>query len=194
MQSDEELLTQIQGFDRAAYEMRHDRYAIVLRRHLARLVHDQTAADDLLQETFLRVWTRALQWHGSGSAKSWIYRIATNLAYTHLDQVRRRRQESYDGAEDDDGDTPAWMIDVDAMGADAALQAKEDRQALQGIIDALPQDQKEVFHMFYQEEKEVHQVAEALGIPQGTVKSRLFYARKELARQWHQLEINTEDD
>ena len=56
------------------------------------LVRDEPAAEDLLQETFLRVWTRAGQWNGQGTFKGWLFRIATNLALNHL-RTRRRRPE-----------------------------------------------------------------------------------------------------
>ena len=61
--------------------------------HIARIVREPAATEDLVQEVFLRVWTRAEQWQGSGTVKGWLYRIATNLSLNHLRSVKRRPQQ-----------------------------------------------------------------------------------------------------
>jgi len=94
---------------------------------LQRMVRDNATSDDLLQEVFLRVWERTAQFSGSGTARSWLYRIASNLALNHLDAVKRRRQQSLEPLADDDGDSPlpAWLVDEAAIAPDAALKKLE---------------------------------------------------------------------
>src|SRR5687767_2583288 len=75
--------------DGAAFETLTARYREPLLRHLVSMVRDGAAADDLLQEALLRVWTRADRWDGRGAVKAWLFRIATNLALNHLRTVRR---------------------------------------------------------------------------------------------------------
>ena len=145
-------------------------------------------AADLLQESLLRAWTRAGQWSGRGSVKAWLFRIGTNLALNYLDEGRRHRrvplETPVESDEDDEPHTPEWMIDEAALGADVLLEQAERRQLLQGAVAALPQDKREVFDLVYTVGMDIHQVAETLDIPHGTVKSRLFYARRKIASQW----------
>ena len=80
MASDEYLMRRVQERDARAFEELLQRHAPRLRRRLAGMVRDEAAAEDLLQEASLRLWTRADQWRGEGSAKGWLLRTATNLA------------------------------------------------------------------------------------------------------------------
>jgi DNA-directed RNA polymerase specialized sigma24 family protein len=88
MPSDGDLVARICDQDARAFEDLLARYGNRIRRHLARIVRADAAAQDLAQEVFLRVWTHAGQWNGSGSFQAWLYRIATNLAFNHLRSVR----------------------------------------------------------------------------------------------------------
>ena len=191
MTSDQDLIKQIQQADEAAYERLLQRYEDALRRHLLRLVHEPAAADDLLQETSLRVWTRAEQWQGRGTVKGWLFRIAKNLALNYLEAVRRRRQQSLavpvEEEDEEEFETPAWMIDEAALGADVLLEQAERRALLQGVVEGLPEEKRQVLHMVYDDEMELHEVAEELDIPLGTIKSRLYYARQHVARQWREI-------
>ena len=84
------LIASIQEQQAWAFEVLFERYAPAIRRHLHSIVRDAPATEDLLQETYLRVWTRAGQWNGQGAVKGWLFRIATNLALNHL-RTRKRR-------------------------------------------------------------------------------------------------------
>lgn len=175
-----------------AFETLFDRYEEMLRRHLARIVRDDAATQDLLQETFLRVWTRAEQWDGRGTFKAWLYRIATNLAFNHLRSVRRRREQplSVPNEWDDEEEyaIPAWLIDALAPDPDAALESGEQRERLRRLVERLPEEKREVFHLVHEMEMSMRDAADELGIPEGTVKSRLYYAKRRLAREWQDLE------
>ncbi|NKB66156.1 MAG: sigma-70 family RNA polymerase sigma factor [Candidatus Latescibacteria bacterium] len=198
MTNDRDLIERICRGDETAYELLHDRYAGPLRRHLERMVHDPAPAADLLQETLLRVWTRADQWSGRGALKAWLFRIATNLALNFLDERRRHRriplEKPVEADEDDQPQTPEWMIDRAALGADTLLENSERRHLLQEAVAALPQEKREVFDMVYVAGMDIHQVAEVLEIPNGTVKSRLFYARRKVADQWRLIAREWEEE
>ena len=195
--SDNQLLEQLQQGDEDAYEALHGRYADRLRGYLLRLVHDPAAADDLLQETFLRLWTRAAQWSGAGAVKSWLFSIARNLAFNHLDSQRRRRQQPLETPVDDGTDeeftSPGWLADRDALAADVQLEQAEQCQLLRDTIDTLPESKRQVFYMVHDGDMEIHEIATELDLPEGTVKSRLFYARKQIAEAWRQLQSEWED-
>jgi RNA polymerase sigma-70 factor (ECF subfamily) len=188
MSSDGDLVELILERDAHAFETLFGRYGEMIRRHLRRITSDDAAAQDLLQEAFLRVWTRAAQWDGRGSFKAWLYRIATNLALNPLRTVRRRRELPLDVEDDwneDEGDlVPAWMADASALGPDAAIEMAEEREQFRRLVHALPDEKRTVFRLVHEMEMTIRDAADELGIPEGTVKSRLHYAKKRLARDW----------
>jgi RNA polymerase sigma-70 factor (ECF subfamily) len=192
MSSDRALVECALAGDAAAFEALLERYRAPIRRHLLRYTHDDAAAQDLLQEAFLRVWTRGDQWGGRGTFRAWLYRVATNLALNHLRTVRRRREtslETEDETEMDEGDlVPAWMIDDTSLGPQAVLEQAEERQQVRRLVAALPDEKRAVFRLVHEMEMTIHDAAVQLEIPEGTVKSRLHYARKRLAEGWQALD------
>ena len=191
--SDRDLVERIMEREACAFEVLVQRYVEDVRRHVNRIVRNDTVADDLVQEVFLRVWTRAGQWTGQGPFRAWLLRIATNLTLNHLRSVRRRREQplenplsAIDG--EDENQVPGWMIDTSTLGPDAALEQVERRRLLWHYVDELSEEKREVLRMVYDAEAEMREVAERLGVPEGTVKSRLHYARKSLARRWQDIE------
>ena len=197
--SDQDLIERVLERDGRALETLFERYGDMIRRHAIRIVQDSAAAQDVTQETFLRVWTRAAQWDGSGSFKAWLYRIATNLALNHLRSVRRKREQplviadEWDDDADDETPVLAWMVDDAALDPQAAIELVEQHQRCQRLIDRLPEEKREVFHLVHEMEMSLRDAADELGIPEGTVKSRLYYAKKRLAHEWQALDSKWEE-
>lgn len=191
--SDAVLLERISNRDTEAFEVLFDRYHVPVRDHLARMVRQRDTAEDLVQEVFFRVWNRAEQWSGQGAFRAWLFRIATNLALNDLRSKKRRREQPlemptvHDDAEEE-SPAPGWMIDRAALGPDVQLEQSEQRQMLRQLIENLPEDKREVFQMVHDGELPLQKVAQQLAIPEGTVKSRLFHARKQLADAWLKME------
>ena len=187
--SDAILMQRIVARDQEAFAILFARYQVQVTENLRWVTRDPVAADDLTQEVFLRVWNRADQWSGQGSFRGWLFRIARNLSLNQLRSQSRRREQPlempslYD-EEDEEQPVPGWMIDRAALGPDVQLERAEQRRILQALIDALPEEKREVFQMVYEDEVALREVAERLAIPEGTVKSRLFHARKQLAEAW----------
>jgi len=195
MPSDQYLMERVCERDARAFEALFERYGEQIRRHLARITRDDAAAQDLVQETFLRVWTRAEQWDGRGSFKAWLYRIATNLALNHLRSVRRRREQPLNAPDEladdeEENSIPAWMIDDSALGPDVILELAERRERLRRLVGRLPDEKREVVRLVHEMELSMRDAADELGVPEGTVKSRLYYAKKRLAREWRDQETN----
>ena len=184
--SDPQLIIQIQAGDNAAFETLFARYRMAMQAHIAQIIREPAATEDLVQEVFLRVWTRAEQWQGNGSVKGWLYRIATNLSLNHLRSVKRRPQQPLEIPTDDgedDSPVPGWMVDASALTPETQLEIVEQQKLLGQLINDLPPDKQDVFRMFYSDEMDLHSVASALAIPEGTVKSRLYHSRKKIAEQ-----------
>jgi RNA polymerase sigma-70 factor, ECF subfamily len=190
--SDQELIALIRDQDTDAFETLSLRYRELIYRHVLYTVHDNDAAEDVVQEVFLRIWTRAEQWNGRGAFKAWLFRIATNLALNHLRALKRRRQQPLELPadpidEEDESCIPSWMVDTAYPGPESALEQAEQGELLQRLVNKLPEEKRAVFRMVHGAEMETRQVAAALGIPEGTVKSRLHYANRRLAREWRDL-------
>jgi len=186
--SDRELIARVRQRDAAAFDLLFRRYQKAIRRHLAGIVRDRSSAEDLLQEVFLRVWTRAGQWRGQGTARAWLFRIATNLALNHLRASRRRREQPLEPAaaasEEEEDAIPNWMADTASLTPHEILEKVERTERLGQLMDGLHEDRREVLRLVYEEEMTIQEAAETLRVPEGTVKSRLHYARKRLAQKW----------
>jgi len=187
-QADASLMDLVRARDAEGFDALRLRYKSMLLRHLQSIVHDADASEDLLQETLLRVWTRAEQWDGRGTVKSWLFRIGTNLALNSLRSATRRKETSLDGGsigwEDDDSVVPGWMVDSITLGPEAALENAERLATLRKLIEGLPEEKRELIRLVYGEGMALKQAAQAIGIPEGTAKSRLHHSARLLAREW----------
>ena len=185
----------VQERDERAFDALFAHYREGVRWHVLRIVRDEAAADDVTQQVFVQIWTRAEQWKGEGAFEAWLYRIATNLALNHLRSLRRRKEQTLDvqpsaalrdedprHPEDEESSAPSWMVDAAALGPETELA--EHRERLRRLVEELPEEQREALRLVFEEEMGVRDAAEALGVPEGTVKSRLHYAKKRLAQEW----------
>lgn len=192
MPSDQELMERVIRDDDKAFDGLFERYESAVRGQVRRIVRDMAAVDDLLQEVFLRLWSHADQWRGTGTVKSWLLRTATNLALNHLRGVKRRRSQPLTGSpgdeEEDDDRMPDWMIDEVTPRPDGVLDRSERCKQVRELVNALPDRHREVIRLVYEMEMKVHEAAEELNVPSGTVKSRLHYAKSALAREWNEHE------
>lgn len=195
--SDEELMARIAQHDAVAFDLLAARYEPALARRIFGILRDHDAAGDLVQEALLRVWTHAHQWDGLGSPRGWLFRIANNLALNHLRTVTRRRERPLDLPSDlDDGDeclAPGWMVDESSPRPDEALQLSEQRRLMRYLMDMLPEEKREVMRLVYEDDMDIREAAQILGIPEGTVKSRLHNARKRLTSEWRHIETEWEE-
>ena len=189
MLSDSELVALVCEHNTDAFEELSTRYREIIYRHVLSIVHDSDATEDVVQEVFLRIWTHAGQWNGRGAFKNWLFRIATNLTLNYLRTVKRRRQQPLEIPsdpldEDDESSIPEWMTNHALPGPEVLMEQGERSRLLQQLVNGLPEEKREVFRLIHDDEMEMRQIAETLGIPEGTVKSRLYYANRSLARAW----------
>ncbi|WP_245267857.1 sigma-70 family RNA polymerase sigma factor [Rhizobium sp. 2MFCol3.1] len=156
--------------DAAAFE---DIYAYMfprLRSHMRKMTKDRTMADELTQEVMLSVWRKAhLYDPNRAQVSTWIFRIARNL---YIDTLRRRMPEF-------DENDPAFVPE-EAPSADRLLVDAQDADALRRALGQLKEEHLEVLRLSYFEEMPHSAIASALGIPLGTVKSRIRMACEKL--------------
>jgi len=140
-------------------------------RWLLRLVSNETLAEDLLSEVFLDVWRQAGRFEGRSSVSTWLMSIARHKALS----ARRRRTDA-----ELDEKIEATIADP-ADDPEVALQEKNREELLRRALTRLSREHREVIDLVYYHDKSVDEVAQILGVPAGTVKTRMFYARKKLA-------------
>lgn len=162
---DEWLVLQSQQGDRPAFERLIERWQERLWRHAFRLTGNEAAAWDVLQETWLAV-TRAMQrLDDPARFRSWAYTIVTRQAATHH---RRKGRE------------PALESLQDVAAPAAAPPETAPVERLRAALRTLPGDDQALLALKYQEEFDGAEIGRILGIPEGTVKSRLHHARQRL--------------
>lgn len=155
------------GRDRA-FEQLLRRYEGKVFRLCCALLRDRALAEDVAQESLVRVWKALARYDGRASMSSWIYAITRNRCLTALE--RRRSFDSID-AWDEDGEPRASTVEVPDDGrADRLLE----------LIGLLPERLRRVLALYYFEDRSVKEVALMLGCPEGTVKTTLFRARAAL--------------
>lgn len=177
-------MDRVQAGDAEAFETLMRLHGPGVRTRVMRLVRDGATADDLVQEVFLRLWTKAEQWEGRGPVGGWLALIGVNLALNHLRSVTRRRETPLEPPEDQ---MPDWMIDTASPGPAEIVESGERQELLRAVLGRLPDRDQEVIRMVHEGEMDIADVAEALGVPSGTVKSRLHYARLKMAKEWKDL-------
>ena len=187
--SDEQLLAAYRGGDVRAFEKLLARYEKPIWSFLRRFVRDAEAAEDLLQEVFLRVVRDAQEsgpaWKGEAKFSTWLYTIARNLC---IDRARRTAVRgsapSIDGAANGDADaetaTLHERIAAPGPSTDAVVAGREAALRIDRAVAELPDDQREVFVMREVMELPFAEIASMVGVSEPTVKSRMRYALEKL--------------
>jgi RNA polymerase sigma factor (sigma-70 family) len=137
-----------------------------LRRYARALVGDRSGADDLVQDTVERGWQRIAEWRRDGEMRAWLFGIMHNL---HVDQLRVKRLQTT--SLDEEMSQPAQAINPSA-----GLEIRD----MEAALKLLPVEQREIVLLVGLEEMTYDQVAGALGLPLGTVMSRLSRGRGKL--------------
>jgi len=181
METDEELLGRIAGGDAEAFDRLHARLRDQVLRHALRIVADGDAAEDVTQETFLRVWRKACQWERRGSARGWILRIAANLSLNLLDSRRRTGRLVRPASDEEDAeDILSRIADSAGTGPLESLERADTRRLIRESVESLPEGKRQVMDLYLDGDVTLAQIARRLGLPVGTVKSRFHYAVREL--------------
>jgi len=192
--SDEQLLARIREHDSEAFDELFRRYHDALYGHVLRIVRDADLARDVVQEALLRVWTRADTWQSSGSCRSWLFRIAANVALNQIRASHRRREAPLpEGLTGDPASEDEGLAADPEPGPDARAVRAEERAVLDRLIEALPADKREVVRLSLASDNDLESVSSALSIPRGTVKSRLYYARKLMSDEWKEMAPEWDD-
>jgi len=178
--TDEALVRLAQQGDSAAFSLLVERYKAPLYNYLLRMTGQRADADDLFQETFLRVYRHIDRYSGVASFRTWLYRIATNCCHDHWRSWRRRLKTFVFGLDE----RPAIAAAAKSALPDPrqAASSAETVEQLARAVDKLPAGHRAVFLMARYHGMNYKEIADALEIPEGTVKSRMNKAVHQLVR------------
>lgn len=171
--SDEELMRRVMSGDRVAFTELVGRYRGRIMRLAYGIVRNRSAAEDIVQETFTRVWVRACDWDPTrgGRFVAWVSRIATNLA---LDSRRRPEHAALDETDDPPSDRPD---------AEAVTLGREIRRRIDAALAKLPLRQRTAFVLCQFEELSNAEAAASMGVGLGTLEQLLVRARRTVRRE-----------
>ncbi len=165
------LVRSIAAGDKHAMQILFARHNVRVFRFLLRLVGDKSAAEDLVSEVFLDVWRQAGRFEGRSEVTTWLLAVARNKA---LSALRRRSTEELD-------EEAAAAIEDPQDNPEVTMGNRQKAEILLNCLRHLSPAHREVIDLVYYHEKSIDEVAEITGIPQNTVKTRMFYARKRIA-------------
>jgi RNA polymerase sigma-70 factor, ECF subfamily len=165
------LIGRIAGGDKLAMRALFARHHVRIFRFVARMVRDHQLAEDVVSEVFLEVWRHAAAFEARAAASTWLLSIARFKA---LSSLRRRGEAQLDEA------TAAAVPDR-ADDPEVTVRKKERGEILRDCLARLSPDHREIVDLVYYQGMAISEVAAIVGIPENTVKTRMFHARKQLS-------------
>lgn len=166
------LIAAIAKGDQTAVKRLYAATHVRLYRYLVRQLRNEAVAEEVMNETYLAVWQNAARYEARSAPMTWMLSIAHNKAISTL----RKRRETTGIDEEEAGQ----IVDGDDT-PDVITQKLDKAQAIRVCVNKLSPDHKSVMDLVYYQERSVAEVAEILAIPEATVKTRMFYARKKLS-------------
>jgi RNA polymerase sigma-70 factor, ECF subfamily len=169
--SDESLVAQVADGDRRAIALLVSRHQQAVYRFVFRLIRNSAAAEDIVSDVFIELWRQASRFEGRARLSTWLLAIARNKARSAM---RRRVDQPLD-------DAIAATIPDGAPTPEDTLHAEQRGALLRTCLARLSPAHREIIDLVYFHEKSVEDVSAIVGVPAATVKTRMFYARKQLA-------------
>jgi RNA polymerase sigma-70 factor (ECF subfamily) len=184
---DDDIIARARAGDHEAFRVLVERHQGRLFRLAARVLRDEDLARDAVQDAFLKAYTSLRRFEGRSSLYTWLYRLTLNVC---LDMRRRSKSDrtvEWPEVQLADGTlpaepTPASGTEPPPAGPDTELERSEIRQRVGQAIEELPPEARETLLLREVDGLSYAEIAETLGIPKGTVMSRLHYARRRVQK------------
>ncbi|MFC7297000.1 RNA polymerase sigma factor RpoE [Herminiimonas aquatilis] len=180
---DQLLVERVQRGDKKAFELLVIKYQRKLMRLVSRLVRDQAEAEDVVQEAFIKAYRALPQFRGDSAFYTWLYRIGINTAKNYLVTQGRRAPTSTeaDVEEAETFDDGERLRDINTP--ESLLATKQIAQTLNVAMDELPEELRMAITLREIEGLSYDEIAESMGCPIGTVRSRIFRAREAISEK-----------
>ena len=185
---DQEILTLIrEGSQESGFQSLVDAYKTMVYNIIYQMVNNPSLAEDLSQETFLRVWRGLPHFRAQAKLSTWIYRIAMNVTYSELKLKKHRVAKlSIDGNPQTE-EVPT-LVD-DSMSPEEQLEREEASKRVRQALTRLPDRYRMALNLYYFVGKSYEEVAEVMEIPLGTVKTYIHRGKGQLAEILHPTEV-----
>jgi RNA polymerase sigma-70 factor (ECF subfamily) len=169
---DDLLLQSIAAGDKDAMRVLYQRYNVRIYRFILRLVGNAALAEDIMSEVFLEVWRGAGRFKAKSQVATWLLAIAR---YKAISALRHRPEPQLD-------DHMAATIADPRDNPEVQTGQMDRSEIIQKCLTRLSPRHREIIDLVYYHEKSVKEVAQIVGVPEGTVKTRMFYARKHMSK------------
>lgn len=190
--SDEDLMSQFQAGTVEAFDILVSRYHDPLTNYIYRFLGDIKECEDLLQETFLRVYRNRHSYRRIAKFSTWLYTIAGNLARSEYRKRKRRRLQSLQSVNRDDEEYEIEIPDETFSPDDHAESIIQDRHIQEALMQ-IPEEFREVVVLRDVQQLAYDEIAEITGLPMGTVKSRINRGRTKLQGILKEVYLPTSD-
>ncbi len=177
--SDEDLMAQFQAGTVEAFDILVSRYKDPLTNYIYRFLGDMKECEDLLQETFLRVYRNRHSYRRIAKFSTWLYTIAGNLARSEYRKRKRRRLYSLQSVNRDDEEYEVEIPD-EQFSPDKHTESTIQDRHIQEALKQIPEEFREVVVLRDVQNLAYEEIAEITGLPMGTVKSRINRGRTKL--------------
>lgn len=178
---EKQLIKNAAAGDAAAFETLVERYQKQVYNLALRMVNNESDAEDLAQEAFIRAWRSLGSFQYTSQFSTWLYRLTSNICIDFLRAKKRRKVISLTMLRDDE-DSQWDLPDTEPL-PEQQMIAAEERAALARALASLDPDYRQVLTLRIVNECSYQQISQILGIAEGTVKSRLSRAREQLRKK-----------
>jgi RNA polymerase sigma-70 factor (ECF subfamily) len=181
---DAEIMLRAKAGDQSAFDYLVQKYRRPIVSFMYRMARNASAAEDLAQEVFLRVYRARASYEASAKFTTWLYRIATNLAVNHARDTRHERPEVTVSLDEPDEESGTTLELPDAgLTAEQAMVRRERMMAIRRKVEALPEQQRLAVIMHKYQQMDYKEIAEVLKKSESATKSLLFRAYETLREQ-----------
>lgn len=180
---DKSLIESALGGNQGAYKELMERHRSAIFHIVLKIVRDREAVEDLVQETFMKAFASLATYRSEYKFSTWLYRIAANAAIDFLRKKRLKTLSLDAPISTADGETGSIDIPDYSYSPEKEIEERENRMSINEAIDSLPEKYRLVIVYRHKDDKSYDEIAEALDIPIGTVKARIFRARELLKKK-----------
>jgi RNA polymerase sigma-70 factor (ECF subfamily) len=182
-EKDQNLVQRVQRGDKVAFEMLFTKYQRRVSRLVSRFVRSEAEVEDIVQESFIKAYRALASFRGDSAFYTWLYRIAVNTAKNHLVSASKRPISLSQFEKNDDDDFQEDIFMSDAATPESELITKQIAETVNKSMNELPADLREAIMLREIEGMSYEDIADAMGCPIGTVRSRIFRAREAISEK-----------
>lgn len=182
-EKDHNLVQRVQRGDKVAFEMLFTKYQRRVSRLVSRFVRSDAEVEDIVQESFIKAYRALGSFRGDSAFYTWLYRIAVNTAKNYLVAASKRPISLTQFEKNDDDDFEEDHFMSDAATPESELITKQIAETVNKTMNELPADLREAIMLREIEGMSYEDIADSMGCPIGTVRSRIFRAREAISQK-----------